>query len=255
MRYISDKAIIIEPCVFANNVYIGPYSIIGPNVKLGENTWIDSHTIIIGPAVIGSNNKFFSFSNIGGNFKTIINGNNNITLRIGNNNVFRESVSIERGSVLTSIGDNNYFMINSNISNDCVLKSNIVFSYNVVLGCHVFVDNFVTLSKFVSIHDHVNIGSYSFIASNSIIYKDILPYSLISGFPASIKNVNLVCLKKLFFDKSKVLRLKKIYKLVFSSNLTIKQLIFLLLSKKYFSIESELIVNFLLLSKKGILRQ
>jgi len=99
-------------------------------------------------------------------------------------------------------------------------------------------------------NNNVNIGSYSFIGSNSIVYFDILPYMSILFNSCSLNCFNLIGLKKKYVDKYVILRLKKIYKLILNSNFSIKEIIFLLLSKKYFSFESLLIVNFLLKYKK-----
>ncbi|HIH2763212.1 MAG TPA: LbetaH domain-containing protein [Candidatus Azoamicus sp.] len=250
MRYISDKAIIIEPLIVGKNVYIGPYSIIGPNVEIGENTWIDSYVRIAGSTCIGSNNKFSSFSNIGISLKENFNKDFSCNLTIGNNNFFGEGVSVCNGLISTSIGNNNYFMHDSYISNDCILSSNIFFSNNVFVSSHVLIDDFAIVSRFVNICNNVYIGAYSFLGSNSIVCYDAFPYSLVSGAPASFNGLNLVCLKKNFFSKNSILKLKKIYKFIFCGNLSIKELIFILSSKKYFSIESNQLIKFLLKSKK-----
>lgn len=249
MKYISDKAIIIEPCILGKNIYIGPYSIIGPNVEVGDNTWIDSHVTICGSVLIGSNNRFFSFSNIcvdnnqSYSFSTI-----KYKIIIGNDNVFCKNVNILSSLGFIIIGNKNYFMTNSYISNNCILRDNIFLSQDVFLASNIFIDSFVILSSFVKIYSNVNIGSYSFIGNNNNIFCDILPYMAVSCYPTAIKTLNLVFLKRYFFKKSSILKLKKIYNSFLNSNFTKAEIVSLLLSKKYFSFESKIIVDFLLKS-------
>lgn len=258
MKNIDKTAIIKSPCKIDNSVHIGAYSIIGPNVQIGKNTWIDSHVIIQGECFIGNNNKFFKFSNIGDEPQTIKNKNIKNSLFIGHNNIFREGTSVHKGTTrnngLTSIGNNNYFMVNSHIAHDCLLGNNITFANNVSIAGHVTIGDFVNLSGFVGIHQYVCIGDYSFAAGGSIIYKDIFPFTLVAGYPAKTRKLNLIGLKRQNFKKYNILYLKKIYKLIFKSNLTINQIINYLNTEKDTCKEKEIIIKFLKLSKRGITR-
>ncbi|HIH2763530.1 MAG TPA: LbetaH domain-containing protein [Candidatus Azoamicus sp.] len=145
-------------------------------------------------------------------------------------------------------------MFNTYIANDCVLENNIILSRHVSVLSNAYIDNFVTLSDFVRVKQNISIGSYSFLGTGSIISKDILPYFSFFGEYPDFRSLNLIMFKKFFFKHSSILRLKKIYNLFFYYNLSSKQIISLLLSKKYFSFESKLIVTFLLKSKKGLVK-
>jgi len=245
MRYISDKAVIIEPCFIGDNVYIGAYSVIGPNVKIGDNCWIDSYVNIRGKCVIGVNNKFLKFSNIGQSF---FNDVNKDWLLIGDNNFFSEGFMLYKNSSFfscTTIGNNNFFMRNVLISYCCFIKDNIFISTNVSIGFNVFIDSFVILSDFVFIASNIFLGAYSFISAFNFISSNVVPYSLVHSSSIYGK-LNLICLKKNFFSKSSIIRLKKIYKLMLNVNLDSKLIVSFLFSNKYISCETKLIVNFLL---------
>lgn len=258
MIRISKNVIIKKPCIIKKNVFIGDFSIIGPNVIINENNWIDSHVIINKGSIIGKNNKFFKFSNIGDEPQCIKNKNKQNLLIIGNNNTFRENSTIHKGSIKnngkTIIGDNNYFMSNSHIAHDCVIGNNSILANNVSIAGHVKIGNFVNISGFVGIHQNSYVGDYSFIAGGSIIFKDVFPFTVISGNPARVKKLNIIGMKRKNFEKNKILYIKKIYKLIFKTNLTIKEIINYLNEKKQNNEIDKIILNFLNFSKRGITR-
>lgn len=248
MKYISNKATIVEPCIFGKNIYIGPYSIIGPNVEIGDNVWIDSNVVICGSILIGSNNHFFSFSKVLANCKNYYFSSGRHKIIIGHDNVFCEASNVFSNLGFISIGSKNYFMANSFISDNCILGDNTFLSYNVSLSNNVFIDDFVTLDAFVHVKCNVSIGCYSFIGSYNNICSDVLPYMLVSCYPNKFELLNMVFLKRYFFKKSSILRLKNIYKNLLTGKFTKVEVVSLLLSKKYFSFETKVIVDFLLKS-------
>jgi len=258
MTYIDKTAIIRHPSKIANNVYIGAYSIIGPNVEIGQNTWIDSHVIINSNSIIGNNNKFFKFSCIGGDPQSIKNNNNENKLIIGNNNTFREHCSIHKGTTryngATIIGNNNYFMVGVHIAHDCLLGNKIIFANNVSIAGHVSIGNYVNISAFTCVHQYVCIGDYSFLAANSLVYKDIFPFTISAGQPAKAKKLNLIGLKRNNFDDNKLIYLKKIYKIIFKSNLTIKQIKNYINKNNDNKKEKSIIIKFFNFSCRGIAR-
>lgn len=258
MIYIDKTAKIIEPVNIEKNVCIGPYSIIGPNVTIGKNTWVDSHVVIKGLCTIGNNNKFFKFSSIGDEPQYINNICQESKLIIGHDNIFREGVSIHKGTSknngATIIGNKNYFMVNSHIAHDCLIGNNIIFSNNVSVAGHVIIDDFVNLSGFVGIHQYVYMGMHSFAAGGSIIYKDVLPFTLVAGYPAKTKKLNVIGLKRHNFNNDEIMDLKKIYTLIFKSKLTIFQILSKLKHNNTSFKKQDIIIKFLQSSKRGITR-
>lgn len=258
MTIINKTVKIIKPCYIDKSVKIGDYSIIGPHVTIGQNTWIDSHVIIKGKCSIGKNNKFYKFSTIGDEPQSINFKNTKNSLFIGDNNIFREGASIHKGTTkksgITIIGNNNYFMANTHIAHDCLLGNNIIFANNVSLAGHVKIGNFANLSGFVGVHQYVIIGDYSFIAGGSIICKDVFPFTLVAGNPVKTKKLNLIGLKRNNFSKNRIIYIKKIYKIIFKSNITIINTIKYLKNNPCNLNEKKVIINFFNISKRGIIR-
>ena len=149
MRNIHPTAIIHDGCEIDQNVSIGAYSIIGPNVKIGKNSKIHSHVVIHGNTTIGLNNEIFSFSVLGSNPQHLKYQGEKTELLIGNNNVFREHVTVHPGTKIgvqkTIIGDNGFFMVGSHVAHDCLVGNNVVFVNNAVIGGHVEISDFVYL--------------------------------------------------------------------------------------------------------------
>ncbi|HFL8824271.1 MAG TPA: acyl-ACP--UDP-N-acetylglucosamine O-acyltransferase [Candidatus Azoamicus sp. OHIO1] len=256
---ISRKAIIINPVKIGKNVIIGPYSIIGPNVTLGDNIQIDSHVTIKGETIIGCKNRFFKFSCIGEEAQHLNNiYNSRSKLIIGDNNTFREYTTIHKGTTrnnsCTIIGNNNYFMIGVHIAHDCLIGNNIIFANKASIAGHVTIDDYANISGFVGIHQHVYIGTHSMIAGGSIVYKDVLPFVVVAGYPAKTKKLNIIGLRRRNFKNSTIEEIKKIYKIIFKSTSTIEKIILDLEILAIKDLEKKVIINFLKFSKRGIIR-
>lgn len=255
---ISNTAIIDSLAIIKSNVTVGNFSIIGPNVEIGSNTYIGSHVLIKGYTKIGSENKIFQFSSIGEDSQHLRDSDKKTKLIIGNRNIFREGCTIHRGtkygSGVTIIGNDNLFMVSSHIAHDSVVENNTIFANNAAISGHVSVGSYVTLGGKVGVHQFCNIGSYSFLAGGSIVFKDVLPYSLISGYPAKFYGLNNVGLKRNNFHTKDILKLKKIYKLIFNSSLTMSDIILKLNNFFYNCKYAKLILNYLKKSKRGIIR-
>ncbi len=259
MNYIDKKAIINQPSIIKNNVYIGSHSIIGPYVEIDDDTWIDSHVTVKGNTIIGKKNKIYKFTSIGDEPQYIRSYNKNNKLIIGNNNIIREKTSIHKSASSkitnrTIIGNNNYFMVNSHIAHDCFIGNNIIFSNGVSLAGHVKIHDYAHLSGLVGVHQYVHLGAYSFAGGGSIICKDVLPYTLVAGYPAKVKKINIIGLKRLNFTEESIKYLKKIYRLIFKSNLTVKQILLYLELEEEFINERNVIIKFLRSSRRGIVR-
>ena len=138
MNNVHPTSIIHEGCEIDKNVIIGAYSIIGPNVKIGKNSKIHSHVLIDGYTTIGSNNEIYSFSVLGSNPQHLKYLGEKTKLIIGNDNIFREHVTIHPGTKVginkTIIGDNGFFMVGSHVAHDCLVGNNVVFVNNAVIG-------------------------------------------------------------------------------------------------------------------------
>lgn len=256
---ISDKAVIDPKAKIAKNVTIGHFSIIGPDVEIDEGTWVGPHVVIQGPTKIGKNNQFFQFSSIGEAPQDKKYKGEDTQLIIGDNNTFRECVTVSRGTVQgggkTVIGNDNLFMAYVHIAHDCSVGSQTIFSNNASLAGHVTVNDFAILGGLVGVHQFCHIGSYSFCGGGSIVVKDVAPFVTVSGYPAVTHGLNLEGLKRRGLDTEVITSLKRAYKIIFRQGLTIEQAIQKIRESEEPTTQwVELLINFVKNSERGIIR-
>ncbi len=255
---ISDKAIIHPLAKIADNVTIGPFSIIGESVEIGEGSSIGSHVVITGPTRIGKENKIYPFSAIGSDGQNKQSQNNPSILTIGDRNIFRENITISRGTEAgggkTSIGDDNYFMAYVHVAHDCHIGNHTTFSNNATLAGHVIIEDYVNLAGFVGIHQYCRIGKYSFCSGFSAIAKDVPPFVTVFGQLAQVHGLNLVGLKRHGFSEATLLQLKRAYKVLYRQELTIGAAIEKLLTMVDECPEIQEFIDFIEKSERGIVR-
>ena len=148
---IHSTAIIDPSAIIADDVSIGPYSIIGADVEIGSGCQIESHVVIKGPTKIGQNNRIYPFSAVGEEPQDKKYAGEPTLLEIGDNNLIRESVTINRGTVqgggITKIGDNNWIMAYVHIAHDCIIGNDNTFANNTTLAGHVIIDDYIRRMK------------------------------------------------------------------------------------------------------------
>ena len=192
--YISPKAK-IHP-----NVKIGPFCYIGDNVFLSEDCVLKSHISIVGNTTVGKNNIFYPFCSIGSDPQDLKFNNEKSFLIIGDNNNFRENVTVNPGTkgggLNTIIKDNCLFMVGSHIAHDCIIESNVILANNATLAGHVEIGSHAIIGGNSAIHQFVQIGKYAMIGGMSGVEKNILPYCLYIGIRTGLKGLNLIGLKR-----------------------------------------------------------
>ena len=207
--YISDKV------KLANNVKIGPFCYLDGNISIDENTELKSHVVISGNTQIGKNNTFYSFSNIGCDPQDLKFKGEDSNLFIGDSNIFRESVTISKGTkdggMLTHINNKNLFMTGVHIAHDCKIGNKNIFVNQVTLGGHVNIMDNVVVGGLSAIIQFVTIGSYSMVGGMSGIDKNVLPFSLAIGNRAKLRGLNLVGIRRKNFNKSEITRMNNIH--------------------------------------------
>ena len=207
--YISDTV------KLADNVKIGPHCYLNGNINIGENTELKSHVVISGNTHIGKNNTFYPFSNIGCDPQDLKFKGEESNLFIGNFNIFRENVTISKGTkdggMLTHINNKNLFMTGVHIAHDCKIGNENIFVNQVTLGGHVNIMNNVVIGGLSAIIQFVTIGSYSMIGGMSGIDKNVLPFSLAIGNRAKLRGLNLVGIRRKNFDKKQISRINTIH--------------------------------------------
>jgi len=217
--YISSKSK-IHP-----SVKIGPFCHIGDNVIIEKNSNLKSHVSILGNTKIGEENIFYPFCSIGSDPQDLKYNFEKSFLEIGNNNKFRENVTInpgtQGGGLKTVIQDNCLFMVGSHVAHDCKIKSNVILANNATLAGHVHIDENAILGGNSAVHQFVRIGKYAMIGGMSGVEKDIIPYGLYTGIRENLKGINLIGLKRKGIPSSSINHINHIVKNIFNSKNTI----------------------------------
>ena len=214
--YISKKAKI------HSSVKIGPYCVIGDNVEIGEDCLLHSHVSLSGNTKIGKNNIFYPFSSIGSAPQDLKYKGEKSFLTIGNNNTFRENVTVnpgtEGGGLYTKIKDNCLFMVGAHIAHDCMIGSNTILANNATLAGHVEIDNNAIIGGNSAIHQFVKIGKNAMVGGMSGLEKNLIPYGLYIGIRSNMKGLNLIGLKRKGLDNRKIKTLNQFIEKVFNKN-------------------------------------
>lgn len=230
MTDIHQSAVIGKNCDLADSVKVGPNCIIGDNVTVGENTSFIANVYVADDVKIGNNNEFFPTSVIGERPQILGWGEDAEYggLVIGDNNVFREQVTIHPGmhkGVDTKIGSNNLLMIGVHIGHDCVLDNEIVMSNYCQIAGHCDIGEGVWFSGGVMVHQFITIGKWCYATAMSGINKDIPPFVIVSGhYPPVIRGVNRKGLNRAKFTRSQQTSISEAYKKLYkeSSNPILK---------------------------------
>lgn len=254
---IHPTAIIDKNAEIDNNVNIDAYAIIKGDVIIKKGTSVGSHAIIEGPTEIGEDNTIFQFASIGTPPQDIKYNGEKTRLIIGNNNVFREFVTINRGTAsgrgFTEIGNNNFFMAYCHVAHDCIVKNNVILANNATLAGHIFVDSNAIIGGLSAVHQFARIGKYSMIAGKTGVVKDIPPFMLASGPRAKLYGPNVIGLSRNGFSKERIEIIKKIYHILFMKKYKFSEAINIVKNEFSNSEDALEIINFISEdSKRGI---
>jgi UDP-N-acetylglucosamine acyltransferase len=222
---IHPSSVIDPAAVIGDNVEIGPFCVVGADVVIGDGCVLNSHVVLKGPTVLGRNNHIFQFATVGEATPDLKFKGEKTRLVIGDNNVIREGVTIHRGTVQdrseTTIGNNNLIMAYAHIGHDCVIGNNTIMVNNAAIAGHVVVGDWAILAGFALVHQFCHIGAHSFCGMGTAINKDVPAYVTVFGNPAEAKAINQEGLKRRGFSNEAIQVIKKAYKLVYRSGLTL----------------------------------
>ena len=222
---IHKTAIVDSNAKISEKVIIGPYSVIGPNVEIGEGTVVQSHVNITGDTVIGSNNKIYPFASIGNDPQDLKFKGEKTSLDIGDNNKIREYVTInpgtEGGGGKTKVGNNCLFMVSSHIAHDCVVGDNVILANNVPLGGHAHVDDNAIIGGNSAVQQFTRVGKFAMIGGMCGVVRDVIPYGIAHGNRSILQGLNLIGLRRKNIPNKEILSLSEAYKIIFKNeNLT-----------------------------------
>ena len=257
---VHSTAIIHDKSKIDDSVEIGPFCIIDEDVEIKKGTKLLSHVVLRGPTTIGEDNVFYQFSTIGEDTPDKKFKGEKTKLEIGDRNIFREGVTVHRGTVqdksLTSIGSDNLLMAYSHVAHDCEVGNRNVFANNAGIAGHVRVGNNITIGALTTVHQFCNLGDYSFIGMNTSINMDIPAFVKVAADPARIIGLNSVGMARNDISADSISLIKKAYKLVYRKGLKIDDAI-----KKSKELNEEhkdsfldIFIKSLEISERGILR-
>ena len=247
---VSDKARLEE------GVEVGPFSVIGEEVTLRKGVCVANGATIIGKTEIGQYTKIFSGAVIGSPPQDLKFKGGDSFLEIGEHNTIREFVTINPGTgqgSKTKIGDNNLFMAYSHIAHDCQVGSRCIFANNATLAGHVHVDSDVVIGGLSAVHQFVRIGRLAIIGGCSKVVQDVPPFSTCDGHPAKVFGINYVGLKRSKISPEVIRKLRRAFKILFHSQITISHAI-ALLKEEFAAMPEELkyLIDFVSSTKRGV---
>lgn len=255
---IHQTAIIHPGARLADNVTVGPYSVIGEHVVIGSGTTVAAHVVIEGWTEIGCDNRIFQFSSIGAAPQDLKYAGEKTLLRIGDRNVIREFTTLNRGTVdgggVTTVGNNNLFMAYSHVAHDCVVNDHAILANGATLAGHVVVESTAILGGLVAVHQFCHIGCHTMISGGAMVTQDIPPYTIAQGDRAKTIGLNQIGLKRRGFPEETVRGIKKAYRLIFRSGLLLEDALDKIAAEVKPSAELDHFVSFIKESKRGIAR-
>ena len=249
---IHSSAIIEEGCRIGEGVHIGANAYIGANVDIGKNTFIHPHVVIDGHVEIGENNAIFPGAVIGLAPQDKTYEGESSTVVIGNNNVFREYVTINRATganSVTQIGNANMIMAYCHIAHNCRIANNVTLANSVSLGGHVVIESDAVLGGVLGVHQFTHIGQISMVGGMSRVDRDVPPFTLVEGNPARIRGLNKIGLDRNGrfgdTDPEEIIRLKSAFKALFADGLALSDKVAVMLKKRPQSSPEYVLAKFL----------
>tara|TARA_Y100000741_G_C18211319_1_gene541830 strand:+ start:236 stop:1021 length:786 start_codon:yes stop_codon:yes gene_type:complete len=220
---VIHKTAIIDPkAEISSNVAIGPFSVIGPDVKIESGTVLHSHVNIVGNTKIGKNNQIYPFSSIGTPPQDLKYKGEKNSLVIGHNNKFREYVNInpgtEQGGKVTRIGDNNLFMVYCHVAHDCKISNNVVLANNVQVGGHVTIEENAIVGGSCAIHQFSRIGESAMIGGMTGVLSDVIPFGLSLGNRNNLMGLNLIGLRRSKVSNEDIKKIQSAYNNIFKTS-------------------------------------
>lgn len=225
---IHPTAQIDPSAVIGRNVTIGAYSVIGAEVEIGEGTVIGPHVVIEGPTKIGCENRISQFASIGGAAQDKKFSGERTELVIGDRNLIREFVTINRGTGegggVTRIGDDNWLLAYVHIAHDCQVGNRVVFSNYSALAGHVEIGDWVIISGYAGVHQFCKVGAHAFIGMGCLVGSDVPPFVMMAneqhGRP---RGINSEGLKRRGFDAPRISAIKRAYRTLYMAGLSLPE--------------------------------
>lgn len=255
---IDPRAVVHVKAELAEDVKVGPFTIIGPEVQIDSGTDIGPHVVINGPTTIGKDNIVYQFASIGEDPQDKKYAHEITRLEIGDRNVIREFCTMHRGTLqdqgVTMIGDDNLFMAYTHVAHDCVIGNHVIMANGASIAGHVHLGDHAILGGFTLVHQFTKIGEFSFSAMGSAITQDVPPYVMVGGRPTRPHGINSVGMERNGKSPEVIRQIRQAYKILYKNNLRLEDAIEEMEGMAGESNELSNMVSFLRNVTRGILR-
>ena len=253
---VHQTAIVDPGARLGEGTVVGPFATIGPNVTIGRRCRIGASTVIDGMTDVGDDNEIYPFASIGLAPQDLKFKGEPTRLVIGRHNVFREFVTIHRGTAggggVTTIGDHNLFMAYAHVAHDCHVGSQTIFGNGATLGGHVTVEDYAAISAYSGVHQFCRVGKYAFIGGYTVVTRDALPYAKTVGNRARIYGLNSLGLARRGFSSELISKLRRAYRHLLQHN-TSRALELIERDPTLRAPEVGYLVNFITSAKRGVI--
>jgi UDP-N-acetylglucosamine acyltransferase len=255
---IHPSAQVDPGAVLGPGTTVGPFAVVGAEVTVGAGSVVHAHAVVEGPAVLGEGNRIFPFACLGMEPQDLKYAGERTTLRVGDRNIFREGVTVHRGTVggggETFVGSDGLFMAASHIAHDCRVGDRVIFANAATLAGHVTVDDGATVGAFSGVHQFCRIGVHAYIGGYSVITQDAPPFVLTVGNRARTYGINVIGLQRKRFAPEAIQALRRAYRLLFRSHLPLEEAVERVRAEMGDREEVMTLVTFVATSKRGVIR-
>lgn len=227
MADIHPSAIVDPAACVADGATVGPFCYVGPDVILGPQVTLISHVVVVGRTEIGARTRIFPFASIGHEPQDKKYAGEPSRLVIGDDNVIREGVTINPGTVgggmITKVGDRGLFMAGVHIGHDCAVGNDVIMANNATLAGHVTLGDFAGIGGLSAIHQFCRVGHHAFVGGMTGVERDVIPYSMAIGDRARLIGLNLRGLQRRGFPKEEIQALRSAYRMLFAPEGTLQE--------------------------------
>ncbi len=256
---IHPTAIVDPSTKIPASCTIGPYCIVGAEVEMGENCRLLSHVVLGGPTKLGSDNQIYPFAVVGGDPQDVTYHGERTRLEVGDRNIIREYVTINRGTLkgtgVTRVGNDILIMAYTHIGHDSVIGDHVMLVNGATLAGHVTVEEWAVVGALCPVHQFVRIGAHSYIGGGTTITQDVLPYSMTSAErDTHAFMLNKVGLQRRGFSRERIAKLHHAYKVLLASKLNTSQALEKLCAEGELGEDVDLLVRFIETSQRGVIK-
>ena len=255
---IDARAIIDPSARLGADVEVGPWSIIGADVEVGDNCVIGPHVVLKGPTRLGRGNRIYQFATMGEGTPALAYKGEPTRLEIGDGNVFREGVTVHRGTVqdrgVTKVGSQGLFMAYVHIGHDCVVGDHVVMANYASVSGHCLVGDYANFGGYVGVPQYRRIGAHTHLAGMSLVLKDVPAFVTVAGNPAAAVGVNVEGMRRRGFNDALISLMRKAYKTLYRCGLTVDEAGERLSAEHPQCPEIALLVDSLMRSDNGVIR-